>query len=301
MKIINEHNETIIDYVGKAIAKDAMSWNGWRLAHVEVRHPENENDSIYPLRMIQDALREHFKQGDGVVMFCKDGDVLVLAREIAEDHLLWLTKEMEMLFGQTAYSPVRLNVYDLGDRWREVVELFALKKASNLSVLVEDNYTLAPSHSDESLQAEIEELDDICQRIMQYNFKMRGLQNPACVLLVEDDQLTRRLASNVLKNDYRLVTAANAEEAVLAYLLHSPDIVFLDINLPDHNGFSVLKSLMKCDNNAYIVMFSCNGYSDNVIDALNIGAKGFITKPFHKELFWHYIRDCEYQRRMSSK
>lgn len=114
---------------------------------------------------------------------------------------------------------------------------------------------------------------------------------PLHVMLVEDDPLTRRLVTGAFKENYALITAESAEEAVANYLLHAPDIVFLDIGLPDASGLQVLQSIMDSDPEAYVVMFSGNSYLDNVTTALGIGASGFVGKPFKKEKMRHYIED----------
>jgi DNA-binding NtrC family response regulator len=110
-------------------------------------------------------------------------------------------------------------------------------------------------------------------------------------MVVEDDPLTRRLVANAFKQDYALITAATAQEAVMNYLIHAPDIVFLDIGLPDANGFNVLHQIMTSDPDAYVVMFSGNSYLDNVTNALSNGAAGFISKPFKKDKMFQYIQE----------
>lgn len=120
--------------------------------------------------------------------------------------------------------------------------------------------------------------------------KRRRGRSPAHVLLVEDDPLTRHIVSHSLKENYAMISACDAHEAVADYLLHAPDVVFLDIGLPDVNGFSVLDQLMTVDPDAFIVMFSSSSYPENVEKALNAGAKGFIAKPFKKEALQNYIQ-----------
>lgn len=119
--------------------------------------------------------------------------------------------------------------------------------------------------------------------------KLRKARQPEYVLVVEDDTLTSRVVSNAFKDRYVLVNARDAKEAVAQYLTCAPDIVFLDIGLPDASGFDVLRQIMACDKDAYVVMFSSNNSAENIARALNEGAAGFVAKPFKKEYLRDYI------------
>ena len=74
--------------------------------------------------------------------------------------------------------------------------------------------------------------------------------------------------------------ASNGERAIEAFSTHMPDIVFLDIELPDVNGNFVLKKMKELKSNAFIVMISAHNSVDNVKRSISNGASGFIVKPF---------------------
>lgn len=113
---------------------------------------------------------------------------------------------------------------------------------------------------------------------------------PAHVLVVEDDPLTRRVVVGALGEAHAMITEENAKGAVASYLLHAPDIVFLDIGLPDIDGFSVLDQIMTIDPDAFVVMFSSHDDTQTIDKALAAGAKGFVSKPFKKEALRSYIQ-----------
>ncbi len=113
---------------------------------------------------------------------------------------------------------------------------------------------------------------------------------PQHVMVVEDDPLTRRIVTGTFKENYALITAVNAHEAVADYLAYAPDVVFLDIGLPDASGFAVLRQIIACDPDAYVVMFSSNHCSENVDKAMHAGASGFVAKPFNRENLSSHIR-----------
>lgn len=110
------------------------------------------------------------------------------------------------------------------------------------------------------------------------------------VLLVEDDAFSRHLVKNVLGKDYKVIEAENTIQALNAYVLNAPDIVFLDINLPDDTGLNIIRKIKSYDPNAFIVMLSGNAYKNNITQALGQGAKGFIGKPFNKKRILEALR-----------
>jgi DNA-binding NarL/FixJ family response regulator len=118
-----------------------------------------------------------------------------------------------------------------------------------------------------------------------------GVLDGAKVLLVEDDPATRWLVRSALRDKCRLATANTANKAFSICQSYKPDIVFLDIGLPDKSGCEVLKWLARNDPGVQVIIFS--GCTDlNIISgALESGARGFIAKPFTKESFLSYIGD----------
>lgn len=120
---------------------------------------------------------------------------------------------------------------------------------------------------------------------------MRRARNPAHVLIVEDDPITSRLVSYAFKETFATISARDAHEAVVHYLSHAPDIVFLDIGLPDVDGFLVLEQILTMDKEAFVVMFSSHNDPDTVIKSIKGGAKGFVPKPFKKEVLARYIQE----------
>lgn len=109
-----------------------------------------------------------------------------------------------------------------------------------------------------------------------------GMQH-ASVLLVEDDRTTRHLVKNAMQDNCKMMTAPDISHGVDSFLNKAPDIVFLDIGLPDGNGHQALEFMLWNDPSAYIVMFSSHDDPENVSKAMDLGAKGFISKPFVKE------------------
>ncbi len=102
------------------------------------------------------------------------------------------------------------------------------------------------------------------------------------LLLVEDDpttlQLLKHLVSQALTAEIMVVT--NAAEASLIYRRNAPDMVFLDIGLPEIDGLTLLKKVHEADPAARVVILTANAYRSNLEEASRHGAKGFLAKPF---------------------
>lgn len=119
-----------------------------------------------------------------------------------------------------------------------------------------------------------------------------GSEKTAKVLLIEDDRSTRRLVSASLKGQCEIVEAADASNGITAYNALQPDIVFMDIELPDGNGYDLMRWMLRNDPGAFVVMFSGHSNTDNVMRSINKGAKGFISKPFDPAKMLHFIKQC---------
>lgn len=105
------------------------------------------------------------------------------------------------------------------------------------------------------------------------------------VLVVDDSQFMRLNIINYLtKNNIDVVgQAANGSEAIRLYKELKPDIVTMDITMPDMNGVEAVKEIIKMDPDAKIIMCSAMGQQGMVIESIKAGAKGFLIKPLNEE------------------
>ena len=105
------------------------------------------------------------------------------------------------------------------------------------------------------------------------------MNNPK-ILVVEDDSTVRNLITTTLKsNHYAYITAANGEAAVAAATTQQPDIVFLDLGLPDLDGVEVIKRIRSWSQMPIIVIAARSEDGDKGA-ALDAGADDYLTKPF---------------------
>lgn len=105
------------------------------------------------------------------------------------------------------------------------------------------------------------------------------------VLIVDDAAFMRMMLKDILsKNGYDVVgEAENGVQAVQKYNEHKPDVVTMDITMPEMDGITAVKGIMRIAPEARIVMCSAMGQQAMVIDAIQAGAKDFIVKPFQAD------------------
>ncbi len=106
---------------------------------------------------------------------------------------------------------------------------------------------------------------------------------PACVLVVEDDPaLARALRINLHARGYQAVAARNGRQGMHEATRNQPDVVILDLGLPDMDGLAVIRGLREWSRAPIIVLSGRAGSSDK-IEALDAGADDYVTKPFSME------------------
>lgn len=107
--------------------------------------------------------------------------------------------------------------------------------------------------------------------------------NKPLILVVEDDCAVRNLITTTLETQqYRFHTAENGEQAVLEAVSHNPQIVLLDLGLPDLDGMDIIRKIRSWSNMPIIVI-SARSEDTDKIDALDAGADDYLTKPFSVE------------------
>ena len=107
----------------------------------------------------------------------------------------------------------------------------------------------------------------------------------AKILIVDDAAFMRMMIKDILtKNGYEVVAeAANGVEAVELYKSHQPDLVTIDITMPEMDGIEAVKQIKAVNPAAKVIMCSAMGQQSMVMDAIKAGANDFIVKPFQAD------------------
>jgi DNA-binding NtrC family response regulator len=100
------------------------------------------------------------------------------------------------------------------------------------------------------------------------------------ILVVDDEVGARESLKMILKSDYEVLLAKNAEEAFLQIKAHSPDVILLDIILPDLDGLKVLERIKQSDPDIIVIMITATKTVKTAVEAMKLGAYDYVTKPF---------------------
>jgi len=105
------------------------------------------------------------------------------------------------------------------------------------------------------------------------------------ILIVDDAAFMRMMIRDILtKNGYEVVgEAQDGAQAIEKFKELTPDLITMDITMPEMDGITALKEIRKLDTNAKVIMCSAMGQQAMVIDAIQAGAKDFIVKPFQAD------------------
>lgn len=104
--------------------------------------------------------------------------------------------------------------------------------------------------------------------------------NKAEILIIDDEaQIRKLLTINLENNDYKVIQAATGREGLMLAAAHPPQLILLDIGLPDQNGHDVLKALKEWFQGPVIILSVQDAEAD-IVSALDHGAADYLTKPF---------------------
>jgi two-component system KDP operon response regulator KdpE len=112
------------------------------------------------------------------------------------------------------------------------------------------------------------------------------------ILIIDDEpQIRKLLQINLESNEYNVTVAENGKEGIIMAANHPPELILLDIGLPDISGHQVLKELRTWYNKAIIILSVQNSEND-IVSALDNGATDYLTKPFRTGELLARIRSC---------
>lgn len=100
------------------------------------------------------------------------------------------------------------------------------------------------------------------------------------VLFIEDDEQTQRVLKNVLSEDFFIIPSTNGRQGIEKVKTEKPDVVLLDIGLPDLDGLDVLQKIVEMRNSPPVVMLTCFSETPLVVKAMKTGAWDYLTKPY---------------------
>jgi two-component system chemotaxis response regulator CheY len=105
------------------------------------------------------------------------------------------------------------------------------------------------------------------------------------VLIVDDTMFIRRLLKDILEKNgiTDIIEAPDGDAALRMYIDNKPDVVLMDVNMPEKDGLTAIREIIAYDHDANIAVCSAMSHRDTVMTAVREGAKDFIVKPFLEE------------------
>lgn len=264
--------------------------DGYRFIHYRFSKLEEKDKSVVQELLTIKLIAEVIDNPDAKVFVCEDSDVMILGANIYTRNFDALTYE---IYKTCQIQNIRefTSMYDLDNSWPL---LYKIAKDKYQPIL--DAKELEKNSQIEQQKTVSKEVclsgKNLDQQLVKTISQRRQKRNDTNILIVEDDAFSRKLIRNVLSKEFGVVDVEDGQDALQSYALISPDVTFLDIDLPDFNGHEILKALLAIDPEAYVVMLSGNSDQDNVIRAIKAGAKGFVAKPFLKDRLYKYINEC---------
>ncbi len=118
-------------------------------------------------------------------------------------------------------------------------------------------------------------------------------ENRPTILICDDSLLVRKKLKDCLMEcgEYDIVEAANGQESVEAFKKYTPDLVFLDIVMPDKNGIDALNEMKAVNAGLKVVILSSSGTRNHLKAAMDAGASDFIQKPWEKTQIEHIVKN----------
>ncbi len=249
-----------------------------RCLHLHNQEQQVAMDRV--IRAVENILPPtHYDERDLQGYFCTDGDVFIVSQRFLPSQARGIANLLDLQQGE---------LYELVHGWRPLLKIVD-EKVQRIRDAEQEKLKKLATQKQEKLRENILKAD-VNHEMVGSLSKRRAAHETAYAFVVEDDSFSRRLVRNALNDRTNLTMISEGRFLAELYVEKAPHIIFLDIDLPDVSGLELLQMLKSIDPNAFVVMLSGNGDRQNVMKAIDLGAKGFIGKPFSKEKLINYLK-----------
>jgi two-component system chemotaxis response regulator CheY len=262
----------------------------WRIYHFRTSSVQRAVSRKEAAKVAFNIIQSFIKEEEGAVFFCEDGDIIVMYNVRVQAVMEEMAYQLQYLFAENIQGELSqdfMRLYKL-DTQLDVAKALAENKL---------NQTIAPNAAPAQpvVAEQVNTLlpTDEERKIFHAVATKRHGRTEKMIMVVEDDPLSQRLVKNVLQNEYKIITAATGQEAFDTFVRQAPDIIFLDIGLPDVSGLQILEKMLILDPAAYIIMLSGHTYQEAIMQAMKSGARGFVGKPFTRDRLIRYINGAQ--------
>ena len=236
---------------------------------------------------INELIKKHLTIANPQIFVTSDSDIFILAPALSGKEVKSLTEDIAHLFDISEHEDLTI-IYELNHHINQFTSVIEQKLAAH-NLMLTKTESKQPSTNQKRL--DILSKQPPKEKTSTISYRRTKRTSPE-MMIIEDDAFTCRLVKNVLQNNYHLTSLNTADYALEMYADIAPNAIFLDINLPNISGHELLEKIIAIDPQAYVVMLSGNSDRDNIMQAMNKGAKGFVAKPFTREKLFQYIDKC---------
>ena len=180
-----------------------------------------------------------------------------------------------------------------------VIRLGRVKNYSDLQDNIEQNIkgkrckVLARKMSASGLKKiQINLLESVNTNVGNKLFIEREDRERNIILVADDDMFIRKTLKSLLQGVSEIHEVDKGDAVLPIYKKINPDIVLLDIHMPNENGLDVIENLNKEDSSVFILVSSSDAIRSNVLKAMERGAIGFLAKPVRKDKLFMYLEQC---------
>lgn len=286
MIIITEHAEKqLVDWLTKSESFTSTP----RAIHIPSFEGLHAGDDNKVTGHILDFFNEVFKEAECSFFQTYDNDLFIVGTGILPKIYLAI---VEYLVKNAGMPQGHSEFYEKGAHWYQLSALCKTKLDDYVAGLKARKMAAKKAKAEKVRHAALNQ--QFSASLLASISKRRAEHVKPEIVIVEDDPFSRKLVHTALVGKHTVSVAENGHNAISSYVYQAPDVMFLDIDLPDISGHEVLKKILSIDPSAYIIMLSGNGDKENIMGAIQNGAKGFVAKPFTKDKLFAYIEKSPY-------
>lgn len=289
----------IVEHVYK-LRENPESWKCLWL-HFSKLSPKTMNGNWKQLTV--NALVEPLESGEVSLYFCRDNEVQVLINSDDVEILCNIIKYLRLAFIEDPLTASMekegaatlgdfATLYDIRTQYDEFFEVINRRWTTVKNMM---NGTIPISYGTEENPLETstgDTLEPINPQLFANAIKIRSERPTIQILAVDVDKEGIRMMRKALPG-YDIVRAITGKEALTSYEKTAPDLVFMELGLPDITGHQVLEQINAVDSKSFVVILTSHSYPEHVQSAMGNNAKGFIAKPFAFAKVERYIKACE--------
>jgi two-component system chemotaxis response regulator CheY len=274
----------------RSFKEKPSGWGAFSIENYEVIDTKNSawDNKENTLATTKNKLCWLFPQANKIYWFLlSDYSSVIVTNNLTNQNMMLAEAALpSLLYGSEAKN--KISFYDFTIAWDKFFEICDAKVVKKDSKVI--------------IEKEIAPLDVFSIEMLglKKSLQSKTKSSQFKTLIIEDDISSSHILGKILEK-FNPSLAHTALQGILNYDRFVPDIVFLDIGLPDASGLDVLKRLTMDDPAAFIVVLSANSSKNNLKLALEYGAKGFITKPFTMEKLANYVDKCKKQKTLTSQ